>query len=70
MAPLALACWSAGAIVVAAVETGGLSCHQAALLVERVDLQPDGIDLHLRIEGLTSLCSELRTIGGSTQEAA
>jgi DNA invertase Pin-like site-specific DNA recombinase len=40
------------------------------LLVERVDLQPDGIDLHLRIEGLTSLCSELRISGGSTQEAA
>jgi site-specific DNA recombinase len=30
------------------------------LLVERVDLQPDGIDLRLRVEGLTSLCSELR----------
>ncbi len=40
------------------------------LLVERVDLQPDGIDLRLRIEGLTSLCSELRTAGGSQQEAA
>jgi site-specific DNA recombinase len=40
------------------------------LLVERVDLQPDGIDLHLRIEGLTSLSSELRISGGSTQEAA
>ncbi len=40
------------------------------LLVERVDLQPDGIDLRLRIEGLTSLCSELRTSGGSHQEAA
>src|SRR5712671_4010442 len=40
------------------------------LLVERVDLQPDGIDLQLRIEGLTSLCSELRTSGGPHQEAA
>ena len=40
------------------------------LLVERVDLQPDGIDLRLRIEGLTSLCSELRASGGSHQEAA
>src|SRR4030088_86967 len=40
------------------------------LLVERVDLQPDGIDLRLRIEGLTSLCSELRTSDGSQQEAA
>src|SRR3982075_1734345 len=40
------------------------------LLVQRVDLQPNGIDLHLRVEGLTSLCSELRISGGSTQEAA
>jgi site-specific DNA recombinase len=40
------------------------------LLVERVDLQPDGIDLHLRIDGLTSLFNELRVSGGSTQEAA
>ena len=39
------------------------------LPVERVDLQPDAIDLRLRVEGLTSLCSELR---GATahQEAA
>ena len=41
------------------------------LLVERVDLQPDGIDLRLRVEGLTSLCSELRGGGaGAHQEAA
>jgi site-specific DNA recombinase len=40
------------------------------LLVERVDLQPNGIDLRLRIEGLTSVCSELRSSGGSQQEAA
>jgi site-specific DNA recombinase len=40
------------------------------LLVERIDLTPDGIDLHLRVEGLTSLCNELRTSGGSHQEAA
>jgi site-specific DNA recombinase len=39
------------------------------LLVERVDLQPDGIDLCLRIEGLTSLCNELRS-GGAQLEAA
>jgi site-specific DNA recombinase len=39
------------------------------LLVERVDLQPDGIDLRLRVEGLTSLCSELRG-AGAHQEAA
>src|SRR3982074_3468424 len=30
------------------------------LLVDRVDLQPDGLDLRLRVEGLTSLCAELR----------
>ena len=35
------------------------------LLVERVDLQPDGIDLRLRIEGLTSLFSELHSSAGS-----
>ena len=39
------------------------------LLVERVDLQPDAIDLRLRVEGLNSLCSELRG-GGAHQEAA
>ena len=40
------------------------------LLVERVDLQPDGIDLRLRIEGLTSLCSELRGTAEAHQVAA
>jgi len=40
------------------------------LLVERVDLQPDGIDLRLRVEGLTSLCSELRGGASTHQEAA
>jgi hypothetical protein len=40
------------------------------LLVERVDLQPDRIDLRLRVEGLTSLCSELRSGAGAHQEAA
>jgi site-specific DNA recombinase len=40
------------------------------LLVERVDLQPDGIDLRLHVEGLTSLCSELRGAAGEHQEAA
>jgi site-specific DNA recombinase len=40
------------------------------LLVERIDLQPDGIDLRLRVEGLTSLCSELRGGAGGHQEAA
>ena len=40
------------------------------LLVERIDLQPDGLDLRLRVEGLTSLCSELRGAAGTQQEAA
>jgi len=39
------------------------------LLVERVDLKPDSLDISLKIAGLTSLCSEIR---GPTafQEAA
>jgi DNA invertase Pin-like site-specific DNA recombinase len=40
------------------------------LLVERVELRSDCIDLCLRIEGLTSLCSELRSATGSHEEAA
>jgi site-specific DNA recombinase len=40
------------------------------LLVERVDLQPDAIDLRLRIEGLTSLLNELRGNSASRQAAA
>src|SRR5258706_1413840 len=40
------------------------------LLVERVDLQPDSIDLRLLVEELTSLCSELRGAAGAHQEAA
>ena len=40
------------------------------LLVERIDLQPDGLDLRLRVEGLTSLYSELRGAAGAQQEAA
>ena len=40
------------------------------LLVERVDVQANGIDLRLRIEGLTSLCSELRGRPEARQEAA
>jgi site-specific DNA recombinase len=39
------------------------------LLVERIDLRPDAIDLRLRVEGLASLCSELSR-GGARQEAA
>jgi site-specific DNA recombinase len=30
------------------------------MLVERIDLKPDNLDITLRIEGLTSLCTELR----------
>jgi hypothetical protein len=30
------------------------------LLVERVDLKPDSLDISLKIAGLTSLCSEIR----------
>jgi site-specific DNA recombinase len=40
------------------------------LLVERVDLQPNGVDLCLRVEGLTSLCSELRGATEAVQVAA
>lgn len=40
------------------------------LLVERVNLRPDAIDLRLRVEGLTSLCSELRAGDDARQEAA
>ena len=31
------------------------------LLVQRVDLHADRLDITLKIEGLTSLCNELRT---------
>jgi site-specific DNA recombinase len=40
------------------------------LLVDRVDLQADGIDLRLRVDGLTSLCAELRRAAVAPQEAA
>ena len=30
------------------------------LLVDRIDLKADALDVTLRIEGLTSLCTELR----------
>lgn len=39
------------------------------LLVERVELQSDAIDLRLRVEGLTSLCSELRCAGARPEAA-
>ncbi len=40
------------------------------LLVERVDLSPTGIDLRLRIDGLSSLCNDLRGVAASQNEAA
>src|SRR5713101_2479049 len=40
------------------------------LLVERVDLSPTGIDLRLRIDGLSSLCNDLRGVDASQNEAA
>lgn len=39
------------------------------LLVERVDLQPDALEISLKVEGITSLCSEIRT-STSLAEAA
>ncbi|WP_276511299.1 recombinase family protein [Tardiphaga robiniae] len=39
------------------------------LLVERVDLSTTGIDLHLRIEGLTSLCNDLRGTKAQSEAA-
>jgi site-specific DNA recombinase len=32
------------------------------LLIERVDVSPDGADIRLRTEGLTNLVADLRTI--------
>ena len=40
------------------------------LLVERVDVQEDGIEVRLRAEGLASLLTELRPHGSNTKEAA
>jgi hypothetical protein len=40
------------------------------LLVERLDLSSTGIDLRLRIDGLTSLCNDLRGASTSQNEAA
>ena len=39
------------------------------LLVERIDLKPDTLDITLKIEGLTSLCAELQS-QSSFQQAA
>ena len=40
------------------------------LLVERVDISPTGIDLRLRVDGLTSLCNDLRGAAAPQKEAA
>jgi len=40
------------------------------LLVERVDIQPDGASIRLRVEGLTSLVGDLRAAGNPAQRAA
>lgn len=40
------------------------------LLVERVDVSPDGVDIRLRTEGLTNLVSDLRTVKAPSQRAA
>jgi site-specific DNA recombinase len=40
------------------------------LLVERVDVGPAGLDIHLRTEGLTILVGDLRAVGGDIRRAA
>ena len=40
------------------------------LLVERVDISPDGADIRLRTEGLTNLVAELRAIRPESRRAA
>ena len=40
------------------------------LLVERVEVGPDGADIRLRIAGLTSLMQELRGSGNGAQKPA
>ena len=40
------------------------------LLVERVDVSPDGVDIRLRTEGLTNLVTELRAINPNSRRAA
>lgn len=39
------------------------------LLVERIDLKPDNLQITLRIEGLTSLCGELQAVPAFQQAA-
>jgi site-specific DNA recombinase len=40
------------------------------LLVERVDLSPDGADIRLRADGLTNLVADLRAVRPETRRAA
>ena len=40
------------------------------LLVERVDVGLAGLDIHLRMEGLTTLIGDLRAAAGDTRRAA
>jgi hypothetical protein len=40
------------------------------LLVERVDVSPDGVDIRLRTEGLASLATDLRAIKPEPRSAA
>ena len=40
------------------------------LLVERVDVSPDGADIRLRTEGLTNLVADLRTVNQKSRRAA
>ena len=40
------------------------------LLVERVDVSPDGADIRLRTDGLTNLVADLRAIKPETRRAA
>jgi site-specific DNA recombinase len=40
------------------------------LLVQRVDVRPAGLDIHLRTEGLTTLIGDLRAAAGDTRRAA
>ena len=40
------------------------------LLVERVDIGPDGADIRLRTEGLTNLVADLRAVRPNVRRAA
>jgi hypothetical protein len=40
------------------------------LLVERVDISPDGADIRLRTEGLTTVMTDLRAIKREARRAA